>query len=223
MIRSAMLLFYAGVAVVVAIAGLAWFERREQVADAAPHLGTDPLKLPALDVALVLGTGPLTHWRDGRVTANTTFVYRLDAAAALWRAGKAKYLIASCNRTGDYDEPTAMRAGLVERGVPAAVIYRDFAGFRTIDSVLRARLIFGVKRMVIVSQKAHVERALFLARAAGIDAWGLAARDERGSASGLKDVLFFDAAALLAWWDVSVGTTARRSDPPIRLGVDPPN
>ena len=221
MTRVAVLLFSACVSAALAIAALAWFERREQVAGAAPQLTADPLNLPTLGVALVLGTGPVTYWRDGRITPNVPFVYRLDAAAALWRAGKVKYLIASGNRTGNYDEPTAMRAGLIARGVPSDVIYRDFAGYRTIDSVLRARSVFGVRRMVIVSQRAHIERAMFLARAAGIDAWGLAARDENGHRSGLKDAPFLDATALVAWWDVLVGTAARRNDPPIRLGFDP--
>lgn len=223
MIRKALLFLVACIAVVLAIAALARFERHKQAVEAAPRLTRDPEKLPSLRVALVLGTGPVTYWHDGRITPNIPFVYRLDAAAALWRDGKAKYLIASGNRTGDYDEPTAMRAGLLARGVPADVIYRDFAGYRTIDSVLRARSVFGVRRLVIVSQKVHVERAMFLARSAGLDAWGLAAPDEKGRAVAFKDAPFLDATALVAWWDVVVGTTARRRDPPIRLGVDPPN
>src|SRR5207249_7102952 len=64
---------------------------------------------------------------------------------------KVKYLLLSGdNRSADYDEPTAMRAGLIKRGVPAEAIYRDFAGLRTRDSVLRAQSVFGQKRLIIV-------------------------------------------------------------------------
>ena len=94
---------------------------------AAPHVTDDPAALPAIDVALVLGAAPIGP--EGG--PNRYFEYRLDAAAALWRAGKVKYfLVSGDHRPPDYDEPTAMRAGLIERGVPAGVIYRDFAGVR---------------------------------------------------------------------------------------------
>ena len=121
-------------------------------------------------MALVLGTAPIGP--EGG--PNVYFVHRLDAAAALWKAGKVKYVIVS----GSTGEPEAMRAGLIERGVPATAIYRDPAGYRTRDSVLRARDVFGQKRLiVIVSQRFHLSRALFLARHAGIEAWGFEARD----------------------------------------------
>ena len=126
---------------------------------------SDIAKLPSVDVALVLGTAPIGP--EGG--PNRYFVYRLDAAAALWKAGKAKYFIVS----GSGEEPAAMRAGLIERGVPAEAIYRDPAGYRTWDSVLRARDVYGQKRIVIVSQRFHLDRALFspAARASRPGAW----------------------------------------------------
>ena len=85
---------------------------------------------------LVLGTIPY----DPPGWPNPSFDRRLDSAADLWRAGKVKYLIVSGNREGDgYDEPTAMRDRLIARGVPSNVIYRDFAGLRTVTSIVRAR------------------------------------------------------------------------------------
>jgi SanA protein len=219
--RTIRWLFIAGLVATVAVAAFGWFVRHAQIEQAAPRIVTAPADLPTIDVGLVLGTGPLTHWRDGHVTPNLPFVLRLDAAAALWRAGKVKYLVASGNRTGDYDEPTPMRAGLIERGVPADVIYRDFAGFRTIDSILRAHTIYGLKRLVIVSQRAHLERAIFLARAAGMDAWGLAAGEEQPGGPKFLDRVFLTGAALLAWWDVTVDTLPRERGPPVVIGVDP--
>ncbi|MCK6478993.1 MAG: YdcF family protein [Planctomycetes bacterium] len=137
------------------------------------RIAEDPTAVAPADVALVLGTGPL-H----RGAPNPFFEARLDAAAALFRAGTVRGILVSGDhgRIG-YDEPTAMRDGLVARGVPAACITRDFAGFSTLDSVLRAGPVFGLRRVVIVSQRFHLERALYLARSAGLDARGIAAAD----------------------------------------------
>ena len=148
---------------------LAWFAERRLDRMAEAWSFSDIAKLPSVDVALVLGTAPIGP--EGG--PNRYFVYRLDASAALWKAGKVKYFIVS----GSGEEPAAMRSGLIERGVPAEAIYRDPAGYRTWDSVLRARDVYGQKRIVIVSQRFHLDRALFLARREGIEAWGLEARD----------------------------------------------
>src|SRR5262245_33929137 len=149
------------------VALLAWFAERRMDHLARSCLTGDPSRLADTDVALVLGAAPIGP--EGG--PNRYFEYRLDAAAALWRAKKVKYLLVSGDKWGtDYDEPTTMRAGLIKRGVPAEAIYRDFEGVRTRDSVLRARSIFGQQRLIIVSQRFHVARALFLAREAGIDA-----------------------------------------------------
>ena len=86
-------------------------------------------------------------------------------------------------------------------GVPARAIYPDYGGRRTFNSVLRLRSITGVKSVVIVSQLAHVERALYLARSLGIDAWGFPAREE-GPVNPVERLMLV-AAALRAWWDVT--------------------
>jgi SanA protein len=148
----------------------AWLAERRLERFAAPYLAGDPAALPEVAVALVLGAAPIGP--EGG--PNRYLEYRLDAAAALWRAGKVKFLLASGDRRGaGYDEPTAMRAGLIARGVPAQAIYRDFAGVRTRDSVLRAHSVFGQQRLIIVSQGFHAARAVFLARREGVEAWGL--------------------------------------------------
>jgi SanA protein len=192
---------------------LAWFaERRlDRMADAWSF--ADVAKVPAADVALMLGTAPIGP--EGG--PNRYFVYRLDAAAALWKAGKAKYLIAS----GSGEEPNAIRAGLIERGVPTEAIYLDPAGYRTWDSVLRARDVFGQKRMVIVSQRFHLDRALFLARHAGIEAWGLEARDVDTPYSVFTELRRFPS-ALRAYYDVWTDVRARDEGKKVAIGVDPP-
>jgi len=139
-------------------------------------------QVPNRDVALVLGCSRLTA--DGR--GNLFFRNRIEAAAALYRSHKIRYLIVSGdNSRPGYDEPSDMKAALVDRGVPAACIYRDCAGLRTLDSIARAREIFGVTSLVVVSQQFHAERAIYLASHHGIDAVGFAARDV-GSIHGLK-------------------------------------
>jgi SanA protein len=169
------------------------------------------------DVALVLGAAPFLD--DGR--PNRFFEYRLDAAADLFRAGKVKYLLASGDSIHpSYDETTAMKRGLVKRGVPAEAIYRDTAGVRTLDSVLRARDLYGQSRLVIVSQDYHVRRAVWLARQHGIEAYGLDAHN----------VSPFDAldswarqfpSALKAVLDIWTGSVAQYRGKPVRVGVDP--
>ncbi len=177
--------------------------------------------LPQVDVGLVLGTAPMSV-DDGVLWPNDLFEYRLDAAAALWKAGKVRYLLASGNRTGSYDEPTVMRQGLIERGVPADHIYRDFAGFRTNDSIRRAHSVFGQDKLIVVSQREHVARALLLARSLGVQAWGLEARDIE-SVPSLRDRLGLLGWALRARWDILRRTPPRLGGMPVVIGVDPPN
>jgi SanA protein len=124
-------------------------------------------------VGLVLGTSPTV----GRLK-NAFFEGRMDSAAQLWRDGKVRHLLVSGdNSRREYDEPTAMRDALVARGVPVSAITLDYAGFRTLDSLVRARKVFGVRELVVVTDDWHQPRALFLARAAGLDAVGISSED----------------------------------------------
>lgn len=192
---------------------LAWFAERRLDQTAEARSFGDVAGLPDVDVALVLGTAPIGP--EGG--PNVYFVRRLDAAAALWTAGKVKYFIVS----GSPDEPAAMRAGLVARGVPAAAIYGDPAGYRTWDSVLRARDVFGQNRLIIVSQRFHLSRALFQARHAGIEASGFEARDVDSPYSVFTELRRFPS-ALRAYFDVWTTAPARDSSEPVKIGVDPP-
>lgn len=123
-------------------------------------------QVPAMDVGLVLGCSPKVA--GGRT--NLFFTRRIDAAVALYQAGKVRALIVSGdNHREGYDEPTAMKEALVAAGVPESRIYCDYAGFRTLDSVVRAREVFGQDRLVIVSQRFHNERAVYLAQQKGME------------------------------------------------------
>ncbi|HLP77219.1 MAG TPA: ElyC/SanA/YdcF family protein [Candidatus Paceibacterota bacterium] len=130
--------------------------------------------IPQNEVALVLGTGKLTA--GGR--PNLHFRQRIEAAAALYRSGKVQHLLVSGdNHVKGYDEPSDMRDALVAAGVPTNAITCDYAGFRTLDSIVRANEVFELSRVTIVSEEFHCPRALWIARKHGLDAVAFAAPD----------------------------------------------
>jgi SanA protein len=123
-------------------------------------------EIPVRDVGLVLGTSP--RLGSGRVNAH--FQTRIEAAAALYHARKVKHLLLSGdNGRRGYDEPTEMRGALLALGVPESATTLDYAGFRTLDSVVRARAVFGQRAVTIISDDFHVQRAIFLGRSSGLD------------------------------------------------------
>ncbi len=205
-------------AVVLGLVLLGWLAERKMERKAAADSTSDIARVHALKVALVLGTAPIGP--EGG--PNRYLVYRLDAAAELWKAGKVKYLLVSGNRDGSYDEPTAMREGLIKRGVPAEAIYRDFAGYRTRNSVLRARDVFGQAEFLVVSQRFHVGRALFIAHHDGIHAWGYDARDVDQPYSIVTPLRRYPS-ALMAYVDMYLKRPASEGGAPVAIGVDPPS
>jgi len=125
-------------------------------------------------VALVLGT---SHKLVGG-GANPFFDHRMDRAAELYKLGKIDHFIVSGdNRTKYYNEPVAMRKALVARGVPASAITLDYAGLRTLDSVVRSKEIFGQDKILIITQSFHSYRALFISDYYGIDAVAMGAEE----------------------------------------------
>lgn len=130
--------------------------------------------LPENRVGLVLGTSK--YLADGG--ENLFFKYRLEAAADLYLTGKIDHIIVSGdNRVVNYNEPREMKRELVRLGVPAEKVHFDFAGFRTLDSVLRCKEVFGQTRFTIISQKFHNQRAIFIAQKHDIDAIAFNAQD----------------------------------------------
>ncbi len=130
-------------------------------------------EVPAREFGLVLGTSKFVA--PGRI--NLHYQYRIDAAVELYHAGKVRRLIVSGNGAGPhYNEPRMMREDLEARGVPAGAIVADEAGLRTFDSVVRAAEVFGARDFIVVSQRSHNERAVFIGRARGLDVHGWNAR-----------------------------------------------
>lgn len=132
----------------------------------------DIATIPTNEVGIVLGT--TKHATYG---TNLYFKYRMQAAADLYHAGKIKHILVSGdNHSNSYDEPTDMKNYLIGLGVPAKAITCDFAGFRTLDSIVRCKEIFGVNQVTVISQGFHNQRAVFIANNRGITAVGYNAR-----------------------------------------------
>jgi SanA protein len=142
--------------------------------DASSFIYDDVDKIPAKKGALVLGTAK--YLAGGRI--NYYYKYRIDSAVKLFKSGKVKAIVVSGdNGSKYYDEPTTMYDDLISRGIPAKYITIDYAGFRTLDSVVRAEKIFSLEDYIIVSQRFHLERAIYLAHAKGQKVLGFAAKD----------------------------------------------
>ncbi len=152
---------------VLLIAGNIWVVKSTE-----KDVYTDLEKLPSHRVALVLGT---SH-RISNGTPNPFFEKRMDTAAALYKLGKIdQFILSGDNSTKFYNEPLEMRKALIKRGVPASVITLDYAGLRTLDSVVRSKEIFGQDNITIITQPFHSYRALFISHFYGIDAVAMVA------------------------------------------------
>ena len=169
--------------------------------------------LPKTHVGLVFGTTDRVNGLE-----NLYFRYRIDAAEKLWKAGKLDTLIVSGDNSSKYyNEPGKMKQALIERGIPAGRIVCDYAGLRTLDSVVRAKEIFGLDSIVFISQRFQNERAIFLAQANGMHAIGFNARNVETHA-GLKTKVREVGARLLMFLDVHLlGTRPRFLGEKIKL------
>ncbi|HEY5406632.1 MAG TPA: ElyC/SanA/YdcF family protein [Ginsengibacter sp.] len=148
-------------------------------------LFTDTKIIPFNKVGLLLGTSKFT----GNNRINPFYSYRIKAAAELIKSNRIKYLVISGdNSTKKYNEPDAMREDLIKEGIDSNILYLDYAGFRTFDSVLRLKEIFGQDSVTIISQQFHNERAIYIASREGINAIGFNANDVGGS-QGFKTLL----------------------------------
>ena len=131
--------------------------------------------LPETDVGIVLGTSTFT--REGK--PNPHFAGRIRAAVELYQIGKIKKIIVSgANPDKTYNEPQKMQQELIKQGVPAADIRMDYAGFRTLDSIMRAQAVFELNRATIITQRYHAYRAVFIGKKIGMNVIAYAAPGE---------------------------------------------
>lgn len=185
----------------------------------ADKLYDDVNSIPYNDVGMVLGTNPNTKYGKN----NPYFYNRVDAVEKLYKAGKIKFvLISGDNKTKNYSEPDVMRKILIERGVPAEVIYIDYAGFRTLDSVIRAKSIFGQTKMTVISQKFHNERSIVLGEWQGMDLIGFNAKDVEVKRSKYKVIAREGFARVKLYLDMLVGKEPHFGGNPITIAEGNP-
>ncbi len=138
--------------------------------------------IPQNEVGIVLGTAK----KIAGGSPNLFYTYRIEATVALFKAKKIKFILVSGdNGTRYYNEPATIKSDLINAGIPADKIFLDFAGFRTLDSIVRAKEVFGLQSVTIISQEFHNQRAIYLAEKKGLKAIGFNAKDISGN-SGLK-------------------------------------
>ena len=168
-------------------------------------------------VALVLGTAK--HQKKG---PNLFYGPRIEAAAALFKSGRVQgILVSGDNATIYYNEPETMRRDLVALGVPAAYITLDYAGFRTLDSMVRAKEVFGLDEVVVISQRFHAQRAVFIGTMKGMRVTALAAADPKLNwylKVRAREVLARAAAVI----DIFAGREPRFLGAPEKINLRPP-
>ncbi len=145
----------------------------------------DVSTIPYNKVGLVLGTGK--YLASGNI--NLFYKYRIDAAVKLYEAQKIEYILVSGdNGRTDYDEPSDFKNDLIAQGIPENKIFSDYAGFRTLDSMVRAKEIFGQTSITVISQKFHNQRAIYIADQFDLNAIGFNAKDhKRGKMTHVRE------------------------------------
>lgn len=130
--------------------------------------------IPSNRVGVLLGTSP-----TGRTgNPNLFYIHRIEACVALYKKGKIeRILVSGDNSRISYDEPTRIKEDLMAAGIPDSVIYLDYAGFRTLDSMIRAKEVFGLNAFTVISQPFHNERALYITTRKGMDVVAYNAQD----------------------------------------------
>ena len=170
MIKWLKRIFYSGVALLLLVLLFNYKVKH----DVKESMYDNITETPSKKVGLLLGTAK--YVKGGWI--NLYYTHRITAAVELYKAGKIEYiLISGDNGRESYDEPTLMKEDLMAAGIPESAIYLDYAGFRTLDSVVRCKIIFGELDILVISQQFHNERAVYIARARGIQAVGYNAQD----------------------------------------------
>jgi len=168
-------------------------------------ISSDYNKLPDTKVCLLLGTS--RTMKNGK--PNAYFNNRIEACIRLYNSKKVRFiLISGDNSRKEYNEPEDMKKELVARGIPEKRIYLDYAGFDTYDSVIRAKEIFGQNSFIVVSQKFHNQRAVYIARRFGIKAYGYNAADVK-KLGGIKTKIREFFARTKAYFEVKLNVSPK--------------
>jgi SanA protein len=175
---------------------------------------SDVSTIPHRKVGLLLGTSKFGS--HGRI--NYYYQYRIQAAVALFKAGRIDYvLVSGDNRHASYNEPETMQADLIAAGIPSERIVLDYAGFRTLDSIMRCLYVFGEDDITIISQPFHNARALFIANRKGIKAIAFNATDVSAH-QGIKVKLREKGTRVKMILDLLFGKQPKFYGPPVPIG-----
>ncbi|HXB39398.1 MAG TPA: ElyC/SanA/YdcF family protein [Bacteroidia bacterium] len=193
---------------------LTWWTNYKIESTTRPFITDNLANLPACKTALLLGTSKVLKHQQ----VNEYFYRRISAAVDLYKSGKIKYIIVSGDNSIDiYNEPADMKKDLIKNGVPDSVIYLDYAGFRTFDSVVRAKEVFGQDSVIMVSQEFHNQRAVFIAQKIGMVAYGYNAEDVDANI-GFKTRFREFFARAKVFWDVYTGVKPHFLGEKIKVG-----
>ncbi|MCC8146992.1 MAG: YdcF family protein [Bacteroidales bacterium] len=177
------------------------------------YIYDNAIAIPENKVGLLLGTSKYN--RNGNI--NPYYKYRIDAALELYKAGKIDGIVVSGdNSRKSYNEPAEMTYDLVMGGIPSEKVYSDYAGFRTLDSIIRMNEIFGQKKFTIISQRFHNERAIYIAQQQGLEVVGFNAQDV-SSNYGFKTQLRERFARVKVFIDLVINKQPKFLGEPIRI------
>lgn len=170
--KVTIMFLYASLCGIVVILVVLFTCNRIITANADGKLYSDVAAVPQSEVGLLLGTTPRT--RIGN-RPNLFYRFRIEAAEALYKAGKIKTILVSGaeDSLDGVNEVESMRDSLVARGIPTTAVVLDGKGLRTLDSVVRATKVYGKHSYIVISQKFHNERAIYLAEHSALDVHGL--------------------------------------------------
>ena len=181
--------------------------------ESKPYIYKSIDEVPNNSVAIVLGTSKYIGKRN-----NIYFTNRIDATKELYDAGKLSTIVLSGdNMHVSYNEPRDMKESLIELNIPDSIIHLDYAGFRTLDSMVRMAKVFGQKKFIVVSQEFHNERAIFIARYYGYEAYGYNAKDLKISKFSFKTKIRELFARVKVFIDITVGTQPKFLGEPIEI------
>lgn len=177
------------------------------------QLYSDISSIPKNKVGLVLGT-----IKNIGKYKNPYFYNRIQAAKELYNANKIEYIVVSGDNSRiDYNEPEDMKKALIEAGIPEGRIYLDYAGFRTLDSVVRMNEIFGQYKFTIISQKFHNERAVLIANHYHMDVCAYNAKDIPFK-FGIKTQLREKLARVKVYWDFMINKQPKFFGDKVEIG-----
>ncbi len=191
-----------------------WFANYRVESTTTDKVYNDIDKVPYNKVGMLLGSSK--YLRGG--TINPYFENRIIAAAELYKAGKISYIVVSGDNSRDsYNEPEDMRNALITQGIPDDKIYSDYAGFRTLDSVVRMNKIFGQSSFTSISQEFHNKRAIYIADDYEFSVVGYNAKDVSGSL-GFKTNVREALARVKVFIDLFTGKNPKFLGEPIEIG-----